>query len=87
MKRYPSPGIERKSIMEAVEVYYNGSSFVPRRPVSVRKNQRAFVTILDEVVEPTPERKAFSLRGMFADGKLSSERFAAAKQFEKELEK
>jgi hypothetical protein len=36
--------------MEAVNAYYDGRSFVPTKPVSVKKNQRAIVTILDEPV-------------------------------------
>jgi hypothetical protein len=36
--------------MEAVNAYYDGRSFVPIKPVSVKKNQRAIVTILDEPV-------------------------------------
>jgi hypothetical protein len=37
--------------MEAVNDYYNGHTFVPTKPVKVKKNQRAIVTILDDIIE------------------------------------
>ncbi|MDR0853169.1 MAG: hypothetical protein LBN34_02260 [Clostridiales Family XIII bacterium] len=37
--------------MEAVNAYYNGHTFVPTKPIKVKKNQRAIVTILDETIE------------------------------------
>ncbi|GHU65221.1 hypothetical protein AGMMS49983_12560 [Clostridia bacterium] len=33
--------------MEAVEAYYDGRAFIPKKPVRVRKNQNAIITILD----------------------------------------
>ena len=34
--------------MIAVKAYYNGVAFVPYNPISVKLNQNAIVTILDE---------------------------------------
>ena len=39
--------------MQAVKAYYDGKTFVPVAPVSVKKNRAAIVTILDdEIIEP-----------------------------------
>jgi hypothetical protein len=51
--------------MEAVNAYYDGRSFVPEKPVMAKKNQRAIVTILDEVFPiqtQTPEIKKSDFR-------------------------
>jgi hypothetical protein len=42
---------ERSTDMEAVNAYYNGRTFVPTKPIKVKRNQRAIVTILDETFE------------------------------------
>jgi DNA-directed RNA polymerase subunit H (RpoH/RPB5) len=34
--------------MEAVNAYFDGRTFVPEKPVTAKRNQRAIVTILDE---------------------------------------
>jgi hypothetical protein len=76
--------------MEAVNAYYDGHTFVPMNPVKARKNQKAIVTILDEVhteksVAAT-KQTIRELRGAFKGIGLSSDEFAAQKQLEKELE-
>lgn len=76
--------------MEAVNAYYNGQAFVPTKPVKARKNQRAIITILDEVQnEKTKERarKAVDdMCGIIEGMGLSSEDFMARKEYEKSLE-
>jgi len=76
--------------MEAVRAYYDGRAFVPTKPVKVKKNQEAIVTILDEVRdEHTREeaRKAIEeLYGVFAGTSMSTEAFMIQKQFDIELE-
>jgi hypothetical protein len=54
--------------MEAVEAYYDGRVFIPRRPVSARKNQPAIVTILNDRSEDLAIDKA----SLFPDLKLST---------------
>jgi hypothetical protein len=76
--------------MEAVNAYYDGRAFVPTKPVQVKKNQKAIITILDEarsensVAETKQAIK--NMRGIFKGVGLSSDEFAAQKQYEKELE-
>jgi phage terminase large subunit-like protein len=76
--------------MEAVNAYYDGHSFIPTKPVNVRKNQKAIITILDEAhTENSVEvmkKTIRELRGAFKGIGLSSDEFAAGKQLEKELE-
>jgi len=49
--------------MEAVNAYYDGRVFVPTKPVLARKNQRAIITILDEVRENRTKEKLLSRAG------------------------
>jgi len=77
--------------MEAVNAYYDGQAFVPTKPVRAKKNQRAIVTILDDGTAANDSKEiareaAKRLRGMFEGSDMSSEKYAAQKQFEKELE-
>jgi len=53
--------------MEAVRAYYDGRVFVPTRPVSVRKNQPAIVTILDEARENQTQKALLSLAGILSE--------------------
>jgi len=75
---------------ETIKAYFDGSSFVPVEPVSIRKNQPVAVTVLSEY-EMTPEdtarQAARQLFGMLSGSGMSSEAFAERKQFEKELER
>ena len=43
--------------MEAVRAYYDGRAFVPTKPVAVRKNQLAIVTMLNEADADVLERE------------------------------
>jgi len=76
--------------MEAVNAYYDGQTFVPVKPVKAKKNQRAIVTILDEVQsEKSKERAREAIEKMYgiaAGTGLSSEDFMARKEYEKSLE-
>ena len=36
--------------MEAVNAYYDGRAFVPTTPIKAKKNQRAIITILDDII-------------------------------------
>ncbi|GHU26551.1 hypothetical protein AGMMS50256_04070 [Betaproteobacteria bacterium] len=76
--------------MEAVGAYYNGHAFVPTQPIKVQKNQKAIVTILDEVQSQTPRERAIraieEMQGMFKGTGLSSEDYMARKAYEKSLE-
>ncbi|MDR3365044.1 MAG: hypothetical protein LBS91_08920 [Clostridiales Family XIII bacterium] len=74
--------------MEAVNAYYDGNYFVPTtRPKSLKKNQKAIVTILDDTAAPpnaTTSALLQSLQGKYPE--LSSKDFAARKQAEKDLD-
>ena len=80
--------------MEAVKAYYDGHAFVPTTPVKAKKNQEAIVTILEEVRDERSREEARErmrqaadeLCGIFEGTGMSSEAFAAQKQFEIELE-
>jgi hypothetical protein len=76
--------------MEAVNAYYDGHAFVPTSPVKAQKNQKAIVTVLDEIHAEksiaSAKQTIIELRGAFKGVGLSSDEFAAQKQFEKELE-
>ena len=37
--------------MQTVEAYYDGRAFVPVTPVAVRPNERAVVTIFEDIVD------------------------------------
>jgi hypothetical protein len=79
-----------EQIMEAVNAYYDGQAFVPTKPVKAKKNQKAIVTILDEVREDVSKERAKKalkeMRGMFKGTSLSSEDYMARKEYEKSLE-
>jgi hypothetical protein len=53
--------------MEAVEAYYDGRVFVPRKPISARKNQSAIVTILDEFSANRTKKTLLSLVGALSE--------------------
>jgi hypothetical protein len=76
--------------MEAVNAYYDGHAFVPTKPIKAQKNQKAIVTLLDEVrSEASKEhaRKAIEDMCGIIEGKgLSSEDYMARKEYEKSLE-
>jgi hypothetical protein len=76
--------------MEAVNAYYDGHTFVPEKPVKAQKNQRAIITVLDEVrSEASRERALKAIEeayGMFKGTGLSSEDYMARKEYEKSLE-
>jgi hypothetical protein len=77
--------------MEAVNAYYDGHTFVPTNPVKARKNQRAIVTVLDEVQNEASRERALKaieeMHGMFEGTSLSSEDYMARKEYEKSLER
>jgi hypothetical protein len=58
--------------MEAVNAYYNGYTFVPTKPVKVKKNQRAIVTILDDIVERDEKSNAKISRDKILELKKNS---------------
>ena len=74
--------------MEAVRAYYDGKYFIPMtKPKSLRKNQEAIITILDDptVVPATRTQMLLaSLEGRYPE--LSSHDFAMRKQAEKEAD-
>jgi hypothetical protein len=80
--------------VEVVNAYYDGHTFVPTKPVRAKWNQKAIVTILDEVQseaqsEASRERALKAIEetyGMFKNTGLSSEDFMARKAYEKSLE-
>jgi hypothetical protein len=76
--------------MEAVNAYYDGNAFIPTKPVKAKKNQKAIVTILDEVRDENSiaatKQSIKKLRGAFQDIGMSSDEFAERKQLEKEME-
>jgi hypothetical protein len=53
--------------MEAVNAYYDGRIFVPTKPVSARKNQRAIITILDEARENRTKKALLSLASILSE--------------------
>ena len=53
--------------MEALNAYYDGRAFVPTKPVSARKNQRAIVTILEEARENKTKETLLSMAGIISD--------------------
>ena len=68
--------------MEAVNAYYDGRVFIPTKPVSARKNQRAIITILDETRENHTKEKLLSRAGM-----LSEEAYREFKEALKDCER
>jgi NADH:ubiquinone oxidoreductase subunit E len=76
--------------MDAIRAYYDGRTFVPTKPVKVKRNQQAIITLLNEVQDEKSKeraRKAIKeMRGMFKGTGLSSEDFMARKEYEKSLE-
>jgi hypothetical protein len=44
---YESKQRKELFVMEAVEAYFDGRVFIPKKPVTARKNQNAIITILD----------------------------------------
>jgi len=77
--------------MEAVSAYYNGHAFIPTKPVRAKKNQRAIVTILDEMqIDVSRDLALEAIEktcGMFTGTGLSSEDYMARKEYEKSLER
>ncbi len=77
--------------MEAVNAYYNGYAFVPTKPVQIKKNQKAIVTILDETQDESLLSRVHNaseqMYGMFEGRGLSSKDFMDRKAYEKSLER
>ncbi|MDR1028224.1 MAG: hypothetical protein LBL63_02265 [Clostridiales Family XIII bacterium] len=77
--------------MEAVDAYYDGHTFVPTKPVRAKKNQKAIITILDEVRNDDSRERALkaieNMHGMFKETNLSSYDYMARKEHEKSLER
>jgi uncharacterized membrane protein len=42
--------------MEAVKAYYDGTAFVPERPLTIPKNQTVFITIVDYRTDVTVKK-------------------------------
>ena len=85
-----SESIEQYYSTNTIKAYYDGSSFIPVKPVSIKKNQPVAVTILDEralTPEDTARQAARQLKGILSDSGLSSETYADRKHLEKELER
>lgn len=57
--------------MQEVKAYFNGATFVPLTPIKAKPNQRAIITIIDDI-EPLDDDKPFR---KFI-GKLSPESYA-----------
>ena len=53
--------------MKVVSAYYNGTAFVPTAPVKARKNQKAIVTILDEIVQKKTKKTPLDFAGAFSE--------------------
>jgi hypothetical protein len=53
--------------METVKAYYDGHAFVPLFPVYVDKNRAAIITILDNVVDDTSEKRYLQYAGKLSD--------------------
>jgi len=82
--------IEPYHAAETIKAYFDGSCFVPVKPVSISKNQPVAVTVLSEydmTPEDTARQAARQLFGMLSGSGMSSEAFAERKRFEKELER
>jgi hypothetical protein len=52
--------------MEAVKGYFDGTSFIPERPVSARKNQQVIITLLDDGDSESKIRTASGTGGLYA---------------------
>ena len=57
--------------MQTVEAYYDGRAFVPVAPVALRINERAIVTIFEDITDKRPKRENnkeyLSYAGMLPD--------------------
>lgn len=42
--------------MLALRGYFNGKNFVPLEEVSIKKNQKVIITVLDESITPEPQQ-------------------------------
>jgi len=85
-----SESLETYYSTNTIKAYYDGSSFIPVKPVSIRKNQPVAVTILDEralTPEDTARQAARQLKGILSGSGISSEAYADSKQHEKVLER
>ena len=60
--------------MQTIEAYYDGRVFVPTKPVDVKINERAVVTILEGVTDTSLKRKGDKAYLNFA-GVLSDENY------------
>ena len=77
-------------VAEEVLAYYDGTAFIPAKPVSIRKNQPVLVKMLDETTmspEDMARHFAKQLKGILSGSNMSSDAFIAQKQTEKELER
>jgi hypothetical protein len=70
--------------MQTIEAYYDGRAFVPIKPVAIRTNERAIVTILDGTVAKHPKRE--NDKGYLAyAGTLSDEKFTEITEILKDV--
>jgi hypothetical protein len=53
--------------MESVRAYYDGHAFIPIKPIRVKKNQSAIVTILDERPVNRTKSALLALAGSFTE--------------------
>jgi hypothetical protein len=56
----------RRRLMEAVKGYYDGTNFIPVNPVSVKKNQKVIITMLDENDSGSMFETASGIDGLYA---------------------
>ena len=53
--------------MLALQGYYDGQKIQPLETIQAKKNQKVIITILDEFVEETPNKKEKSARGLLSE--------------------
>lgn len=69
--------------MLALQGYYDGKAIQALETIQAKKNQKVIITILDEFVEETPNKKEYSARGRlseYANPKLQKEEKTAWKK-------
>ena len=53
--------------MLALQGYYDGQKIQTLEAIQAKKNQKVIITILDEFVGETPDKKEHSARGMLSE--------------------
>lgn len=53
--------------MLALQGYYDGQRIQVLETIQARKNQKVIITVLDEFVEETPNKKGHSARGLLSE--------------------